>query len=290
MAMFDGMGIDKNFLNNGMALNTGNLNDIPGMIKKMPSEHQNAIGDLFNSEMSQDLDFKIWMKIISLQKSFNDRVSPGWLEDKNQEKYNTWMAILDESVEVLGSKQWKWWKDTEGDALNKVDWDNVNVEMIDLLHFILSISLQTQHQDLLYMTLTSFEKNKRDGRNEIFTEVRDSNFFSSFWEEFLMAVWQKSLPLLIVKWGEFYYRSGGDFQKLARDYFIKNALNHIRQEFGYNSGKYIKAWRDPGDAFKTVEDNVAARKLLGGIEKVTENSITEMETILRKYYLEFVTV
>jgi hypothetical protein len=105
-----------------------------------------------------------------------------------------------------------------------------------------------------------------------------------------MAVWQKSLPLAIVKWAEFWYRSGGNYKTLVRDYFIKNALNHIRQEFGYNKGAYQKMWKHPNDPTKLVEDNVVAGLLLKGTQEITGDSLKEMETTLRNYYLQYVAI
>ncbi len=285
---FSGLGIDDNFLNNGAALNLGGLDGVQDMLREVPAEYRENTTALFESEMQNmggPVDFKLWTKIISLQKEFNDRVAPGWEQDLNQTKHNYWTAILDETMEVIGSKHWKWWKDT--DKLNTVDWDNVNVELIDIFHFILSVGLQLKQHDIIFMTMIAEEKNKKEGK----LVLRDKKFFDGFWNEFLMAVWQKSLPLAIVKWCEYFYKSGGDFQSLARDYFIKNSLNHIRQEFGYADGRYQKMWRHPTDPSKKVEDNVVAVFLLGSrFEEVDEGSFEEMIPILRKYYLEFVSV
>ncbi len=285
--MFNGLGIDKEFLDTGMSMDLGNLDGMQQIIDSMPKEAGDSIGELFNAEMSQTLDFKLWLKVIQLQKTFNNRVSPEWETDVNQEKYLTWVAILDETMEVIGSRAWKWWKDTSN--LGRIDWDNVRVELIDIFHFMLSISLQLKQQDSIFMTLVALEKNQLEQP----FKTHDDKFFEDFWNEFLMAVWQKSIPLVIVKWVEFWYRSGGNYNILIRDYFIKNALNHIRQEFGYASGNYQKLWRHPANPSKLVEDNVVAGELLKNNETIinlTENSIVEMQDVLRKYYLEFVTV
>ncbi len=282
---FDGLGIDKDFLNSGIPMNMGNLDGVQDMINKMPGEQQDDISRLFEKEMGDvggPVSFKLWMKIISLQKEFNSRVAPGWETDTEQEQFNYWTAILDETMEVVGSKHWKWWKDK--DKLNTIDWENVNVEMVDLFHFILSISLQFKHQDTIFMTLIAYEKQKEDNQLK-----GKEDFFDDFWMEFLMAVWQKSLPLIIVKWCEFFYRSGADFKSLTRDYFIKNALNHIRQEFGYASGKYKKMW--PSLDSSVQEDNVVAGLLLKEkFNDPTEDSFEEMTQILRLYYLEHIAV
>ncbi len=260
--MFGGLGIDKEFLDSGATLDIGSLgslNGIPELINRLPSDMTDGATDVFRNAMGEMLDIELWLKIVQLQKDFNSRVAPGWEKDTNQEKFNYWMAIMDETVEVLGSKHWKWWKDT--DRMNAVDWDNVQVELIDLFHFILSIALQYKMQDTLFMQLAAFEKISK-GEGNISISIKDTKFFDDFWQQFLMAVWQKNLALAVVKWTEFFYRSGGTYLTLARDYFIKNALNHIRQEFGYSRGQYSKMWKHPTDPSKIVEDNVVAGLLL----------------------------
>jgi len=287
---FDGIGIDQEFLKSGMSLDMAGLNNTGALLNQMSGEHGQQINSLFEKEMNDlggPVNFSLWTKMIQMQEEFNDRVSPGWKNDKNQEKYDYWMAILDETMEVQGSKHWKWWKDSE--KMNVIDWDNVNVEFVDIFHFLLSISLQINHQDTIFMTMIAFEKMLDDKK----ISIRDEKFFDGFWQEFLMAVWQKSLPLSVVKWCEYFYMSGGNFHSLTRDYFIKNSLNHIRQEFGYNIGKYSKMWRDPSNPTRKVEDNMAANFLLKEAwvdRNLTTNSFEEMQVILRKYYLEYVSV
>ncbi len=289
--MFSGLGIDKDFLDNGIPMNFGGLTGAQELIKEMPSEHKDSINELFNQELSGIIDFRLWSKMVQLQKDFNNRVAPNWETDHKQENFDFWMAILDETVEVLGSRHWKWWKDKA--HLGEVDWDNMQVEFIDIFHFMLSVSLQMGQQDSIFMTMMAFEKNNMDGKSKAIDREDPKMvkvFFDKFWHEFLMAVWQKSIPLTVVKWCELYYISGGNFEILARDYFIKNALNDIRQEFGYSDGRYQKKWRHPSDSSRIVEDNVVAGILLKSTDDLSENSVNEMKDTLRKYYLEFVTV
>ncbi len=288
MNTFSGMGIDQEMLNSGSPLNLGGLEGVQDLINNMSVDNRDDISAMFGKELSGVIDFDLWLKIVNLQKAFNDKVAPGWQQDIEHKKYDYWMAVLDETAEVLGSRHWKWWKDSS--ALGEIDWDNVQVELIDIFHFMLSISIQINHQDTIFMSLMSIEKSNND--NHLPPE-RAPDFFNKFWNEFMMAVWQKSLPLLVVKWTEYWYKSGGDFNTLARDYFIKNALNDIRQEFGYATGGYQKMWRSVSDPSKLVEDNEVAGNLLK-TKEITENltvdSIKDMKDILRRYYLEYVTV
>ena len=74
----------------------------------------------------------IFLKMVELQHKFNEETIPGYLE-KN---LNWNSAIIAESGELLDSLGYKWWKKQEPDM------DNVKVEAIDLLHFVISESLQ----------------------------------------------------------------------------------------------------------------------------------------------------
>jgi hypothetical protein len=142
-----------------------------------------------------------------------------------------------------------------------------------------------KQQDTIFMSLVTLELDS-ESKRELTGRVQDDDFFNEFWEQFLMAVWSKNLSLVVVKWVEFYYRSGGSYTDLVRYYFTKNALNHIRQEFGYSEGTYQKMWPHPKESSTKVEDNVAAGILLDNIVEINKDSVEEMQKILRQYYLE----
>jgi hypothetical protein len=193
------------------------------------------------------------------------------------------MATLDEVVEVLNSKHWKWWKDNE--KLGEIDWENVRVELIDIFHFMLSMSIQINTDSLIYMNLVGYESG-----DEHLKKTEQDDFFKDFWDQMLLASYMKSLPLLIARWIDFWYRAGGNAEMLFREYYIKAALNLIRQDFGYNQNKkYIKMWPHPKDKTKTVEDNVVAHYLATDIE-ISRDTLLELKTKLNKYYLENVSI
>jgi len=43
------------------------------------------------------------------------------------------LALRQESAEAIDSLSWKWWKKTDD------DWDNIKVELVDMLHFWVSM-------------------------------------------------------------------------------------------------------------------------------------------------------
>jgi len=236
------------------------------------------VSSIMGSELNSTIDYEMWMETIELQKTFNDQVAPGWRSQANAKDFNFWMAILDETVEVLGSRHWKWWKDK--DKLHTVDWDNVQLELVDIMHFVISICIQQNSTSVLFSQLINLEMNRP-------TRIRDEKFFDAFWEEFLTAVQYKNLPLVAVRAVEFWYRAGGTAESLMREYRVKYALNNIRQEFGYASGKYIKMWSDVRGGYS--EDNVIARRLAEEFP-VDKDLIENIENSLREYYLNNVAI
>lgn len=219
------------------------------------------------------LTSKIWEETIQIQKEFNDSVSLGW--EKSTSPNNFWMAILDETIEVLSSKHWKWWKDKQN--FNKIDWNNVTVELTDIFLFMLSQAIREGHEEIIYVTLASFEASGGSGPGP--TKIRDEDFFEDFWSEFLMSVTLKSLPLTIVKWVEFWVRAGGTIESLIKDFRIKAVLNDVRQEFGYANGSYIKNWNGK-------EDNVVVWEIARSSNLILDETFREvLKEKVREYYL-----
>jgi len=251
------------------------FNSLSKIVDKVNSKIDTEIDvqKMMSSELNGVIDYGLWLETIEIQKKFNDSVAPGWLENN---KYDYWMAVLDETVEVLGSRHWKWWKN--GDKLGVVDWDNIKVELIDLFHFILSLCLKQQNESIIFSQLANMEINKLSDE-----EIKADTFFEEFWEQFLMAVHMKLLPVVAVRIVEFWYKAGGDLNDLFMEYRIKAALNNIRQEFGYNKENYNKQWLDT-DTGELAEDNVIAWKLSNGVP-LDENTVKNMTSLLRDYYL-----
>jgi dimeric dUTPase (all-alpha-NTP-PPase superfamily) len=243
---------------------------------KLPDEINFA--DAMNKETKDVLDYNVWVETIELQKSFNDSVAPGWQLDVQNKKYDFWMAVLDETIEVMNSKHWKWWKDKE--KMGQVDWENVRVEMVDLFHFLLSLAIQNESEHILYMQLLNLELTKEEN-----APVKDDDYFEHFHDQFLMGVQMKALPLVLVRWVEFWYRLGANAEDLLREYRVKNALNKVRQKYGYNKGQYHKMWVD-SDTNKRVEDNVIAWKLAEKLP-LEPGMMEKLEKELSDYYAKY---
>ena len=78
--------------------------------------------------------------IFEKQIELNTRIYPSLYEyiKKDPELRRKWflnyeLALKQESAEAIDSLNWKWWKKDDD------DWDNVKVELVDMLHFWVSM-------------------------------------------------------------------------------------------------------------------------------------------------------
>ena len=82
------------------------------------------------------MDLKdIFEKQIELNKKINEKL---YEEIKDPEIRRKWflnfeLALKQESAEAIDSLNWKWWKKDEE------DWDNIKIELVDMLHFWVSM-------------------------------------------------------------------------------------------------------------------------------------------------------
>ena len=182
-------------------------------------------------------------KIVELQNEFNKKVNKEWV--KADYKWKT--AILVESAELIDSCSYKWWKH------QTMDIENVKVEYVDILHFLVSysitkfgientIELFNKHSDDYIYSLTGNNNIIIDSVMLFNKELLNDNF------EEAVSWFAYTGSLLFDKFDDIFY-----------SYFSKNVLNHFRNINGYKEGTYKKHWNYNGS---TVEDNVVVMELM----------------------------
>ena len=180
-------------------------------------------------------------------------------------------AIIAESGELLESLGYKWWKKQVPDM------DNVKVETIDLLHFVISEHIQfcyiNNQKDLdLSFTIAEFSDYFREV--DVYDNFDETNIgklidllnYDNYDRFFIMKQIFKALNMT----NEDVYIA----------YIVKNCLNKFRQDFGYKDGTYIKEWQGR-------EDNIVAYELANKIG-ATENLFDRLYSDLRKVYVGYV--
>jgi dimeric dUTPase (all-alpha-NTP-PPase superfamily) len=104
--------------------------------------------------------------IFKKQIELNQKINPSLYTDiQDPEVRKKWflnfdLALKQESAEAIDSLNWKWWKkDTE-------DWDNVKIELVDMLHFWVSMctiaGLTAQEVMDLYAKKNKLNHNRQD--------------------------------------------------------------------------------------------------------------------------------
>jgi dimeric dUTPase (all-alpha-NTP-PPase superfamily) len=104
--------------------------------------------------------------IFEKQIELNQRINPKLYEDikKDPELRRKWflnfeLALRQESSEAIDSLNWKWWKKDEE------DWDNIKVELVDILHFWVSMCTIADMDAKEVMELY-FKKNKLNHKRQ----------------------------------------------------------------------------------------------------------------------------
>jgi dimeric dUTPase (all-alpha-NTP-PPase superfamily) len=85
---------------------------------------------------SKDIDLEF---LFEKQKELNTRIEPDLYKKMSNPDFrrmwflNYTLALQQEIGEAIDSTQWKWWKKGED------DWDNIKIELVDMLHFWISM-------------------------------------------------------------------------------------------------------------------------------------------------------
>ena len=201
------------------------------------------------------------LEMLLLQQELNDATNgEGWEAGttKNGKTINWKRCIYMECAEMIDSFAWKHWKAIDADP----DWANLQIEVIDVWHFIMSLGLEDYSQNFRgsiedlamsisqepgYIKLQTTARLEFATPNEIMAKVEDL---------ILNSVNREALdtPKLFEDFFELAYMSGLNLEDLYRLYVGKNILNQFRQDHGYKEGTYIKIWNGK-------EDNVVMQRL-----------------------------
>jgi dimeric dUTPase (all-alpha-NTP-PPase superfamily) len=166
------------------------------------------------------------INMLALQDAMNARVNPEWRIAGNEWYRAIWM----ESSEMLEHYGWKWWKKQEADIMQ------VKLEVVDIVHFALSIRLE-QNLSL-----------------EDAAELIARDFDNSMQAEDIRKTIECLALLTLTDQGAHFTFIAGimkyldmTFDELYEIYVGKNVLNMFRQDNGYKEGSYNKIWNGRED-------------------------------------------
>ncbi len=219
--------------------------------------------------------------MLQLQNQLNDATNgEEWVKGitKNNKVINWKRCIYMECAEMIDSFPWKHWKNIEVEP----DWDNLQIEVVDVWHFIMSLAIENYSQTLRggvedvandISELSSFTQIET-----LATEFADQNSVIEKVENIMRIALAKEkldLEALISEFFDLVVMSGLNLDTLYRLYVGKNILNQFRQDHGYKDGSYIKIW--DGE-----EDNVVMKRVW---EENGELTPEKLYHELTKYYL-----
>lgn len=164
--------------------------------------------------------------MLKLQNSMNSKVNEDWRSAGNEWYRAIWM----EASEMLEHYGWKWWKKQEPEIMQ------VKLEVVDIVHFALSIRLQQNQllNDTAELIARDFE-----------------NFMQA--EDIRKSIECLALLTLTDQGAHFTFIAGimkyldMTFDELYEIYVGKNVLNMFRQDNGYKEGNYNKIWNGRED-------------------------------------------
>lgn len=174
------------------------------------------------------------------------------------------ICILTECVEILESTTYKHWKDVGREP----DIENIKIEIVDILHFILSSYLERYDIKVVIDILVNSE-----------SRVMDKMVYS----DNLTIKVTKTLMYNVLNNFDFMFTAFKDLVATIPDftmldvynlYIGKNVLNQFRQDNGYSEGMYIKQWKDMRNS-NIVEDNVILQSITRNMEIVTYDGLYE---------------
>lgn len=201
------------------------------------------------------------LEMLLLQQELNDATNgEGWEagKTKNGKVINWKRCIYMECAEMVDSFAWKHWKAIDADP----DWANLQIEVVDVWHFIMSLGLEDYSQNFrgtiedLAMKISLESGYQKLQENSELEYAHPSVIMAKVEDLILNSVNRDTLdgPKLFEDFFDLAYMSKLNLTDLYRLYVGKNILNQFRQDNGYKEGTYIKVWNGK-------EDNVIMQAL-----------------------------
>lgn len=146
-------------------------------------------------------------------------------------QHNYGRAIAVEAAEAMEHVGHKWWKDKE------TDWDQLIMELIDIVHFELCNGIQRTGQ--VQPDQAGIEYLWLEWNNIKRVETNKEYLLSKLDKISRLALIGGSVMTLLFPLFKACGLTGDDVFKL---YIGKNVLNRFRRDHGYKDGSYVKQW------------------------------------------------
>ncbi len=194
--------------------------------------------------------------MLTLQGEMNRWVHEDW----SSQGFEWYRAVWVEASEMLEHYGWKWWKHQQPDLAQ------VKLEVIDIVHFCLSMQLQTGKPLSDIARAIGEEFNAPRFTDDIRTTI-----------ELLAVETLKDQQAHFAIIAGLMHHLQMDFDELYKKYVGKNVLNIFRQDHGYKQGSYVKVWNGR-------EDNEYLEDILGELNVDSDNFRDDIYASLSQAY------
>jgi hypothetical protein len=206
-------------------------------------------------------------QMLELQGHMNATVNAHWLTAG----YPFLRAVVVEVGEALDHLGWKWWKKQVPDQTQ------ASIELIDILHFMLSHELVEAKGDVelaadhLVAASRPYQQSVEfDGKTHLLSGDPRSLFELLAG---LASVRRNELCVLEACFREM----NMTWDQVYVQYVSKNVLNIFRQEHGYKDGSYVKEWFGQ-------EDNVHLVEIATSLDPISATFSVELKRQLAERY------
>ncbi len=205
--------------------------------------------------------------MLSLQQKLNDSTNgEGWENGfTKQGKRIDWRrCIYLEAAELIDSYPWKHWKNIDA----KVDRANIEVELVDIWHFVMSEVLRVNRLND-NLPIAELAIRLEDVVGDIDASKIEDDYYAEI-EAIEELIKKLFCHFELVDFTKSYFelcrKLGLSFERLYQLYIGKNILNSFRQNHGYKEGRYIKVWNGK-------EDNAVMQEILSSNSKITPEEL-----------------
>lgn len=165
--------------------------------------------------------------LIAKQDTLNQYIHPQW----HTQGFDWDLAIIDECMEIHGHLGWKWWKPSYQCGLTAANKSQVRLEVIDILHFLLSQWAEWEKTEPMTASLVELING---------IELIEGDLYKQVTSMIRILTSRKGNPVLM--WCLIALNVGLTEQEILETYTQKYVLNKFRQDHGYKTGEYVKEW------------------------------------------------
>lgn len=206
-------------------------------------------------------------KLLAMQDELNTYIHPEW----KKQNFDWNFAIIDEVREIKEHLGWKWWKENYKCGLTDANRKQVQLEVIDILHFVLSVAAQYH----MAPDITTKWLNRSYRKGEVGVQSTCLGMLMSACSDTLLKAVTRS-DVIYECWHDLAVATGLTTEQVLETYVQKYVLNKFRQDHGYKDGSYCKMWRINTELQIGLEETIVPLALEDNevLEQVVEHLIT----------------